>query len=55
MLMGLIFIYKRIFPDGLPLHLFNCKTTQLLIFVEISLFKQKDRVDHAELGHFSWT
>ena len=23
--------------------------------VEISLFKQRDQVDHAELGHFNWT
>ena len=35
--------------------LFNCKSIQLLIYVEISLFKQKDQVDHAELGHFNLT
>ena len=22
---------------------------------EVSLLKQKDQIDHAELGHFSWT
>ena len=55
MLMGLIFFCKRISLDGPPLHMFNCKSTQLLIFVEISLFRQNDQVDHVELGHFSWT
>ena len=42
--MGLIFICKRISLDGPPLHLFNCKSTQLLISVEISLFKQRIRL-----------
>ena len=27
----------------------------LEFLVEVSLFKQKDWVDHAKLGHFSWT
>ena len=53
--MDLIFICKRISLDDPPLHFFNCKSTQLLISIEISLFKQKDQVDHAESGHFSWT